>query len=283
MRNYPRLEIEQFGAHLLQSGDLDPVYIALNGAGYSDDQKLRWLVAYAAYYNCAVACWMSTFEGEAFWQRMLIAAANELPTPIGTRWPRGHERRHFRGAAALSGVRDWWARHDIPERMFEHIAEAAPSMSAVLERAKRHRSIGNWLSFKVADLIDACMGKAIDQTDVGLFLYETPREALWYVWESRGYHADSKDLAVHAMLSLLETAFAPYRIPHKPGQPIDMFCLETIACKHGSHRSGHYPLNNDIDEINHGLSDWRETSQAVEQFAFAMPCRLEFTTGDLFV
>ena len=36
-RNYPRLEIEPFGRHLIQSGDLDPIYIALARASFDDD------------------------------------------------------------------------------------------------------------------------------------------------------------------------------------------------------------------------------------------------------
>ena len=36
-RNYPRLDIETFGRHLITTGDLDPIYTALVAAERSGD------------------------------------------------------------------------------------------------------------------------------------------------------------------------------------------------------------------------------------------------------
>ena len=48
-RDYPRLSIEEFGRHLLDTGDLDPVYLALHrmrAAPVFDNvsQLKRWLI-----------------------------------------------------------------------------------------------------------------------------------------------------------------------------------------------------------------------------------------------
>src|SRR5690606_2202452 len=45
-RNYPRLGIVPFAQHLLRTGDLDPIYLALNKVQWPEAQKYRWLVAY---------------------------------------------------------------------------------------------------------------------------------------------------------------------------------------------------------------------------------------------
>ncbi len=95
----PRVEV--FGHTLFRSQDLDPVYLAAPQA-VRDGQLHRWLVSYCLFYHCGAACFLS--EQEDFWRALMIAAKNETPTPFGGRWPRGAERRHFRGGAAVKAV-----------------------------------------------------------------------------------------------------------------------------------------------------------------------------------
>ena len=282
-RGYPRLGIVDFGRHLLKSGDLDPIYIALNGAGFPEAQRNRWLTAYCAYYHAGVACYMSELPGEKFWQAMMTAATNADgdPTPFGSRWPRGHERRHFRGGQAEKGIAEWRMLYgDEPEAMFAELARCGPSFTGIRDRALGHRSIGTWLSFKVVDLVDACMGVPVDQSDITPFFYDTPKFSLLREWRERmkapvlSRPKDERRTIIE-MNNWLATQFIDLEAPHKPGHPVDNFCLETIWCKHQSHLNGHYPLNNDIDEINAGLEPWREHSRAAAQFMRALPARLE--------
>ena len=131
-RNYPRLEIEPFGRHLIQSGDLDPIYIALARASFDDDLLKRWLIAYWCFYHAGAACFLSSFQGYEFWTMLLTAARNEVETPVGGRWPRGHERRHFRGALAVSSVEALASRYGSrPETMVHYIADFSDFTSAV--------------------------------------------------------------------------------------------------------------------------------------------------------
>jgi hypothetical protein len=44
---------------------------------------------------------------------MLTAAQNDEPSPLGGRWPRASERRHFRGAKCVKAVE--WLRNKYPE------------------------------------------------------------------------------------------------------------------------------------------------------------------------
>src|SRR5690606_34363348 len=98
--------IVPFAQHLLRTGDLDPIYLALNKVQWPEAQKYRWLVAYCAFYHAGVACYMSEFRGFEFWSCMMQAAANEdgHGPAVLPRWPRGHERRHFRGEQAVKGI-----------------------------------------------------------------------------------------------------------------------------------------------------------------------------------
>ena len=271
-RGYQRLAIEVFSRHLLQTGDLDPVYIALNACGWTEAQRLRWLVAYIAFYHCGAACYLSQFVGAAFWDEVRRATVNEAPAPIGARWPRGHERRHFRGRQAMTAVDQWAARWCQPEGMFAYMAAVAPSFADVTARAKEHRSVGDWLSFKIVDLVDACLDGHVDQRDAEYFLYERPRASLVRVWRERFEREPKNEMsAAKEMIAHLQAELRDCTIPHKPGRPIDLFCLETVSCKFASHLSGHYPLYNDIREIRKGLQPCRHSCNEVDQFEAVMP------------
>lgn len=271
------LSIEDFGAHLLTTGDLDPVYSALNKCAFEPAVRNRWLAAYCAFYNCGFASYASEREAEEFWSLCSKAAENTVSTPYGGRWPRASERRHFRGEQAIKAIDDWFRRwRGEPENMMTYIAEGAPSFEQVAARAKEHRSVGNWLSFKIVDLVDACMAKDIDQSNVMLFMYEAPRKSLLNLWrEKYGFppatYPKDEEAVILGMVQHYHEKFRNCECPHKPGKPVDMFCLETIFCKYQSHLNGRYPLYNDIDEINHGLLDWLPYSENARLFLEKMP------------
>ena len=101
-RHYPRLDIEEFSAELITSLDLDPVYSALVKMEMPESQLKRWLLAYFLCYHPGAASWLSEQEGTMYWGCLLRAAENELLSPLGERWPRAPERRHWRGKAAMT-------------------------------------------------------------------------------------------------------------------------------------------------------------------------------------
>lgn len=273
------MNIEEFGAHLLTTGDLDPVYIALNNSNLDSTMRNKWLLAYCAFYNCGFACWASEKEPFEFWYSLMKAAKNQLPTPFGARWPRASERRHFRGDQAIQAIRDWESRSvyaRYPEAIFSDIANNAPSFIAVANKAKELRSVGNWLSFKIVDLVDACMQSPIDQSDIMSFMYDAPKQSLLRLWRENLKLPDSakprnERQTILEMVDYYKNIFKDFEVPHKPDQKIDMFCLETIFCKHQSHINGHYPLYKDIKEITHGLEDWLPYSECARLFKSKMP------------
>lgn len=111
---YDVLSLEDFGRRLIEAGDLDPVYTAVHAAGMEKDQLRRWCLAYWMCYHAGLASYVSERES-AFWPIMQDFAANVTESPIGGRWPRGRERRHFRGDNAIGSVAWFIGKFSAPE------------------------------------------------------------------------------------------------------------------------------------------------------------------------
>lgn len=271
---YPKLGVVDFGKQLLASADLDPVYVALLGANLERKQLARWLIAYWLFYSSGFACWVSEQAISKFWDCLLEAARNEKPTPFHGRWPRGAERRHFRGEAAVKAVQLLWSEYgNSPEDMISSILEGPQDVRGIMERVKAHYLFGDWIAFKVADMLDAVWGAAVDQRELSAFLYDTPRKSILENWRGGRFLArasEEGEVLVEGMLWLRDSLAGNF-LPHKPKSPPDFFSLETVWCKHLSHVHGHYPLNKDVREISHGLLPWLPFSTTAKLFAKFMP------------
>lgn len=282
-RDYPRLEIEDFGRQLLETGDLDPVYIALSKAELEDDAHLkRWLIAYWCFYHCGVASWLSECKGKKFWEWMEKAAKNVRTAPIGLnhRWPRGSERRHFRGEASMKAVRAMEDRYgDRPEGMVDWIASAAPDYREVANRACSHPLFGPWISFKIADMTERVLGEHVDFSEAAVFMFKDPMASALLLWRRRqGFsdtvHPKDKMDVVHHVVEMLRKEFRAFEAPPDYGRTVGLQEIETILCKWKSHQNGHYPLLNDIREITEGLEPWVNRSETAKIFLAAMPSGL---------
>jgi hypothetical protein len=290
-RNYERMDIEHFGAHLLTTGDLDPIYIALRKAydhpAGSIPAMKRWMVAYWCFYHAGQACYISEAEGPAFWDRFRACAKNEELSPIGERWQRGHERRHFRGEAARKATRILAGKYlEEPERLVDDLIspmfEPQPGNSlvfkAVAERAQQLPLFGPWISFKVGDMVDRCLGIPVDFENDAVFMFKDPTEAalkLWRLKAGLNESAQPKDKAkaIQQVVDYLTGYFADYYAPPLADRPVGLQEIETILCKWKSHQNGHYPLYNDIDEITTGLTPWKTKCESAALFLECMPSR----------
>lgn len=292
-RDYPRLSIYDFGQHLLESGDLDPVYIALEKMEWGDPAHLeRWLLAYWCFYHCGAASYISEHQGEGFWDAMREAARNVLPAPDGGRWPRGSERRHFRGKAAIDAVERLRARFgDMPERAVHDIAYGVPPdhiipvtarpqpFAEVAARAKGLPLFGPWIAFKVCDMLDRLGIAPIDFDKASVFMFADPVKAalrLWRAHENLPDNAEPKDeatkhLIIDNVVAHLTEHFKAHTAPPRHERPVALQEIETILCCWKSHMNGHYPLYNDMTEINAGLKPWLPHSETARAFYHAMP------------
>lgn len=282
-RNYERLPIEEFGRHLITSGDLDPVYIALPKAVVETDQQSRWLIAYWCFYHCGVASWLSERRGVAFWEGMLEAAANASSAPTGGRWPRGSERRHFRGAAAIKAVLALEKRYGLhPEEMVKYISmdhvtrpiETIPYVK-IAERTREHLLFGPWIAFKVADMLERINGVPINFDEAAVFMFKDPTRAAEMLYRKKAGLPDTAKIKtakiIPEVVDYLTKEFNDLSAPPLRDRPIGLQEVETVLCKWKSHMNGHYPLNNDIIEIREGVSEWAAHSETAKAFLHFMP------------
>lgn len=282
-RDYDRLDIETFGRQLIKSGDLDPVYVALHGAGFSPDLLARWLIAYWCLYHCGAASYIAEHEGREFWKPLMDAASNEAPAPTGGRWPRGHERRHFRGQQGIRAVSELQGRYlSSPEQMVQRITRGGLHRPLTFEEVatavREHRGFGPWIAFKVADMVDRVLGMEVDFTEAAVSMFKDPVKAALMLWRQKTGApeiARPKDQAstIHEVVNYLTVTFGDLKAPPLRDRPVGLQEVETVLCKWKSHMNGHYPLWNDIDEINRGLAEWAPHSRVAQQFASAMPRR----------
>lgn len=270
---YVKQDVVTFGRALFKSADLDPIYVALNQLELDDIQLSQWLVAYWLFYSAGFASYAADQKPSKYWKLLHTAALNEEPTPFGERWPRGAERRHFRGKVAPTAIVKLAECYSEPLGFLEYIQEGPKDVRAVMGRVQEHYLFGAWIAFKVADMIDAVWGETIDQTDVSAFLYDTPKQSILTKWKAGELPIKAKsepEVLVEAMHWLKEQ-LSDCRIPHKPSEKPDWFSLETVWCKHASHLSGHYGAYKDVREIRHGLEPWGAYSATACAFTAAMP------------
>jgi hypothetical protein len=295
-RNYPRLTIEQFGEHLLESGDCDPIYIALYQQQmrdlWPDQQLFRWLLVYWCFYNAGLASHLCVFDGQEFWDKFMTASANHVstPSPIGGgavngNWPRGKERRHFRGQQATKATRELAAKYPCPADAVRFLCNDRPfggdptPFSVISDRVQTWRGFGDWIAFKVGDMLEriGIFQVVFAQSDA---MYKDPTQAAlmqWRVWHGAPVDStiDDEKAAVDEVVQRLITHFA-----HHKAQPVWRNCegraigfqeVETILCKWKSHTRGHYPLNNDIHEITDGVAPWAKHSDIAAKFLECLP------------
>jgi hypothetical protein len=281
-QSYERLSIEDFGAHLLNSGDLDPIYMMLHNVGhdFDDPQMYRWLVAYWCFYHAGVASYLSEFRGWGFWKKMMEAGVNETPTPLGGRWPRASERRHFRGFQAINAIQELEDEYgDSPESMVVYLSQChgVPlDYQTVARRVKTHRGFGDWISFKVADMLDRVLQVPVSFDQAEVFMFKDPRKSALMQYRLRHNITDPEEpidepAAIREVVGYLIDHFSGTAAPPLWDRPVGLQEVETILCKWKSHSRGHYPLNNDCEEIRHGLEEWSKVTKVAKLLAAFVP------------
>ncbi len=236
-----------FGERLIETGDLDPVYIAVVGAALPEPQVARLLLAYWCYYHLGAAAWLSEREDD-YWQHMRIAAVNETPPswfgPKFERWPRAAERRHFRGQKCVAAID--WLKSAQPEdrvRALAKMERAEDIMAAV----QTWPMFGKWVSFKILDMLYRVYGTSIKIPDNITLMYSAPRKTLELLPEN----------AYPKMLQ----HFSKFKAPPVYDSPCGPLEIETILCKAGSNWNGHYTIGKDTNEVKEGLHGWGKTAE----------------------
>lgn len=274
-----QLSLEAFGHRLLETEDLDPIYVVLHRANLERDQLRRWLLAYWCCYHAGLASYLSERPTkEIFWLCMNIFASNEAPSPIGGRWPRGRERRHFRGDKAIEAV--IWLRYtyEKPETavtMLEEKAHVFGKYQYVAETVLRWPQFGPWIAFKVADMLERVMGVPIDFSDSDVFFFDSPREAaeMWAIETNHLSHGvvGVSSEAIKDACTHLKESLSSHLAPPRYDRPLNLQEFETILCKWKSHMSGSYPIGIDTRELRHALNEWKNVSGTAHRLMQVLP------------
>ena len=243
--------IKKFGRLLLETNDLDPIYVMLHNSGMPLDQKKRWLLAYSCYYNAGVASFCS--EGQdRFYKRLRNGHIKK--------WPRGSERRHFRGHTS-DHVTTWLpSEYPLPEDAVNFLigSKGNRTFKDVTSRVKQWKFFGPWIAFKWADLIDRVLHIDVDFSGCELDFYDSPKKGaeLYAAMQGNGWTPNE-------VIDHLIEHFSKYEAPPFYDRPIGVQEVETILCKWHSHTKGHYHIGKDIHEIGDGLVGWGDCSESL--------------------
>lgn len=244
----------KFGTELIRIRDLDPVYVALAEANLSGPELERTLLAYFCLYHLGAASLIAQSKGTAFWDKLDQAAANVgLP-----RWPRGTERRHWRGQAAVKCVQWFRERYDKPEAVLYNWFWKAKDnqFSSISIEVRKTPSFGPWIAFKVADMMERVLGLAVDFSNCELGIYREPRAgaALLMTGDASEWIHPQGDVRT-VIEALLRSPMGRLKAPPGEERRINVQEAETVLCKYKSHCNGHYPLGKDLKEVHEALSD----------------------------
>jgi Alpha-glutamyl/putrescinyl thymine pyrophosphorylase clade 2 len=274
------MSIEAFGAALLKTGDLDPMYLAVNNANLDYKVKHRLMMSYFCFYHLGAAAKMAeAATDKKFWALMMEAAEySPVKMPSAMSWPRGSERRHYRGEQAFKSMFELVERYGQQPVVsaLQHFIDgpgkgsAHMTFSSVSRNVQKHRGFGEWIAFKVADVAERVLGYDVDFSDCHLGIYKDPRQgaAVAYYGYRPGhdvgiigsYNDHPWDYPI-SDLQLMETVQRYVKHFSKVkakglSRKVNVQEVETIFCKYKSHLKGHYPLGKDSEEIRHGLVGW---------------------------
>lgn len=237
----------EFGRDLIATQDLDPVYTAIHGAELGSKPRAGLFVAYTCLYHLGAAATLALCSD--LWQGLHEAALNE-----GLYWPRGSERRHWRGANALKTVEYLQAWGASPEQVVQYWGTCKPAFNEVAQRVREIPAYGPWIAFKVADMLERVMGYEVDFSNCTLGIYDEPRRSAALILTGDS-EAKISDEELTTVVKELLKGLGKVKAPPSFNRIINVAEAETVLCKYKSHVNGHYPLGKDTREVLHGLAD----------------------------
>jgi hypothetical protein len=231
-----RMTVLEFGNALLDTLDLDPVYVILYKAELGPKLLRRWLLAYSMCYHAGVASKIA--DSEDFW--------DTVQKFQDEKWPRGRERRHFRGNASQHSINWMRKKFPIPGLAIKSLEDSGDFVT-LKKWILGWPLYGPWIAFKMGDLLERVMGVSIEFSIDDLNFYKEPAEGAkivkpeWVLKETVGW---------------LNKQFQHRLAPPSFDRPCGTQEAETILCKMKSYLHGHYPIGIDTRELKHALVGW---------------------------
>ncbi len=218
-----RQDWRKFAKQMFAIEDADPGYMLLRRAQMPEAQKLRYVLAWCAFYNPGLAAIASEKQGAAFYQTL----RDMYPTA-----KRASERRHFRGQAGLKALAQWEERFPKPEDMV--LACQADTYMGVRKNMKDMAQMGDYFYWKLADIWDTVFGKSVDFTGCERYMPKVPKQGAEVISELEGTYQ-----ALEATMAVITKHIE--RMPHPfNGRMLDLQESETVCCVFKQHVSGSY-------------------------------------------
>lgn len=253
-------QLYHFGKALLDTNDLDPLYNMLWCANIPPLTMERFIIAYSLYYHAGVAAKCAEAPDSKFWSLIRYGMDNK--------WPRGTERRHWRGKAAYESYKN--ISSVSPRSLFAHWMTPYPhKFQSIFTAVQVWTGFGPWIAFKVADLIDRVYTPVYEFEKANLAIYKDPKKgaALFlYGDQEQKVGAFEVDRALERIIVGFDDRLAPPRYERK----VNIQEAETILCKFKSHYNGHYPVGKDTREILHALEGWGDLAQELSRCPLLM-------------
>lgn len=254
----------EWGRQLIVSEDHDPLYSGLvrwQRGGGDADRLRRFLIAYWSCYSVGASWRISECEGLEFW-RVLWHAANNSPgaTPWDVlevkvkddRWPRAHERRHWRGQKCIDSV--LWLKDAFPQpedavRELEGLPGQI-NLRAVELAVTRWPQFGPWIAFKAADMLERVLGVPVEFPTSITTMYRDPRKGAEMAGPFlRGM--DPQEVTQHLL-----DEYEGLQAPPLRDRNVNVQEVETVLCKWKSARNGKYWIGCDTASHREELELW---------------------------
>jgi hypothetical protein len=248
-----------FGAALIDRGDLDPLYAVAWEAGLDRGALARFLLGYSMFYHAGISAHLAETPSGRFYAE--VEAGLE-----GTTWPRGTERRHYRGEAARNSLADL-RRAGPPEKVWATmVPPEGATFGEVARRVRRFTGFGPWIAFKIADMADRSGWAPVDFRDCQLDLYRDPRKgAALVMWGDASRWQEAGQGVIREVAAAILAGLPGYRAPPMYDRPLNIQEAETIMCKFKGHVAGRYPVGKDVYEMMHALDGWGNLASAMRQ------------------
>ncbi len=256
---YKRLSIIEFGRQLLETNDLDPVYVALWNAKFTRIDRCRFILGWMMYYHCGLACWLME-------QKSLLGGIKYV-AEHDKEFPRGSQRKHHRKEPALKcyqGLRQF----KTATGFIGWCAEAGPRARAVYNRVISLPGWGPCFGWRIADLIDReALGISRFCSDDTDLFFSSPRKGAILCANTYKLNMENPCLAAH---DYVMGYLGHYKAPPRYERAINIQETETIFCKWKSHISGRYAIGRDTQRAREQLEAFKELTLC-QRLLKAMP------------
>ena len=227
-----RADWRKFATTMFKLEDADPGYVLLKRAKVPRMQKLRFVLAWCAFYNVGVAAVASTYQGAEFYQYL----RHVYPTA-----KRNSERRHFRGQAGLKALHQWQTAYPVPEEMVESCYSS--TYMGVRKNMLGMAQMGDYFYWKLADVWDTVFDQPVDFTGCEKYMPKVPKqgaEMIMAMDRKDYYHALVSGEELEWVMRRVTNHIRPLRYGLKHPRKLELQEAETVCCVFKQHVVGDY-------------------------------------------